>query len=189
MNILVEMVLISLIGVVKNILLATGSNFGQVEQADACSNLLPKDSTNIWFTDPPYYNAIPYADLSDFFFVWLKRALPNHPLLRDPFDPMNPLAPKAHEICEMKTLGSRARYPLQRPSIFEEGMKSFYGRSVFVISEYGVSSVVFAHKTAEGWEALLSGMIRGGWMATIFLGLSQQSALGVPFAGLGRPRH
>lgn len=28
-----------------------------------------------WFTDPPYYDNIPYADLSDFFYVWLKRSL------------------------------------------------------------------------------------------------------------------
>ena len=34
-----------------------------------------------WFTDPPYYDAVPYAHLADFFFVWLKRVLPNHPLL------------------------------------------------------------------------------------------------------------
>ena len=35
-----------------------------------------------------------------------------------------------------------------------------------VLSEDGIGSVVFAHKTTEGWEALLSGMIRGGWTIT-----------------------
>ena len=35
-----------------------------------------------------------------------------------------------------------------------------------VLSEGGIGSVVFAHKTTEGWEALLSGMIRGGWTIT-----------------------
>ena len=35
-----------------------------------------------------------------------------------------------------------------------------------VLSEDGVGSVVFAHKTTEGWEALLSGVIRGGWTIT-----------------------
>jgi putative DNA methylase len=38
---------------------------------------------------------------------------------------------------------------------FEEGRR--------VVREDGVGCVVFAHKTTEGWEALLSGMIRGGW--------------------------
>ena len=75
---------------------------GQIQQSSRCYR--PSDSlTNpleIWFTDPPYYDAIPYADLSDFFFVWLKRALPGHPLLRDPFDADNALSPKSREAVQ-----------------------------------------------------------------------------------------
>lgn len=63
---------------------------GAVELADACKSPLPDRTGALWFTDPPYYDATPYSDLSDFFFVWLKRALPDRPLLRDPFDPDNP---------------------------------------------------------------------------------------------------
>ena len=66
---------------------------------------LPDEAVSVWFTDPPYYFAVPYADLSDFFFVWLKRVLPNHPLLRDRFDSTNPLTPKDRELCEMAQLG------------------------------------------------------------------------------------
>ena len=36
---------------------------------------LPDDSAHCLFTDPPYYDAVPYADLSDFFYVWLRRML------------------------------------------------------------------------------------------------------------------
>ena len=53
---------------------------GQVQQADVTNHPLPDQSAGVWFTDPPYYFAVPYADLSDFFFVWLKRALPEHHL-------------------------------------------------------------------------------------------------------------
>jgi adenine-specific DNA methylase len=49
------------------------ARLGQVEQTSASSILLPDDSAAVVFTDPPYYDAIPYADLSDFFLVWLKR--------------------------------------------------------------------------------------------------------------------
>ena len=70
---------------------------GQSQQADACNPTLPDASALIWFTDPPYYDAIDYAHCSDFFFVWLKRALLGHPLLRDPIDPTNPLTPKKNE--------------------------------------------------------------------------------------------
>ena len=64
-----------------------GSGSGQVQIADACDQPLPDETRCVWFTDPPYYDAVPYADLSDFFFVWLNRVLPVNPLLRDPFDP------------------------------------------------------------------------------------------------------
>ncbi len=80
-----------------------GSQVGQVQIADACSFPLPDDSSGVWFTDPPYYDAVPYADLSDFFLVWLKRTLPGHPLLRDPFDSANPLTPKTREAFRMRS--------------------------------------------------------------------------------------
>ncbi len=76
---------------------------GQVQKVNASQILLPNDACNVWFTDPPYYDAIPYSDLSDFFFVWLKRALPGHPLLCDPFDLTNPLTPKVQEIVQDET--------------------------------------------------------------------------------------
>ena len=52
------------------------SNLGQVQPADATAHPLPDQAAGVWFTDPPYYDAVPYAHLSDFFFVWLKRAVP-----------------------------------------------------------------------------------------------------------------
>ena len=71
---------------------------GQVQQADATSSPLPDATAGVWFTDPPYYDAIPYSDLSDFFLVWLKRILPGHPMLQDPFDSTNPLSPKSPNL-------------------------------------------------------------------------------------------
>jgi putative DNA methylase len=62
----------------------------QAQIADAASHPLPDETSAVWFTDPPYYDAVPYADLSDFFFVWLKRALPGHPLLTRSLRPHEP---------------------------------------------------------------------------------------------------
>jgi adenine-specific DNA methylase len=133
-------------------------------QADAAEHPLPDQAARIWFTDPPYYDAVPYADLSDFFFVWLKRALPGHPLLRDPFDAANPLTPKRREAVQDGTKRDDGR-PKDR-AWFEETMARAFAEGRRVLHEDGVGSVVFAHKTTEGWEALLSGMIRGGWTIT-----------------------
>ena len=137
---------------------------GQIQTADATTYPLPDQTTNVWFTDPPYYDAIPYSDLSDFFLVWLKRTLPDNPLLRDLFDPDNPLSPKTAEAVQDETKRVDGR-PKDR-EWFEETMAEAFAEGRRVLSEDGIGSVVFAHKTTEGWEALLSGMIRGGWTIT-----------------------
>ena len=137
---------------------------GQVQEADATDHPLPSQSASVWFTDPPYYDAIPYADLSDFFLVWLKRSLPDHALMRDPFDPDNPLSPKIREAVQDETKLSNEQ-PKNR-QWFEATMAEAFAEGRRVLNEDGVGSVVFAHKTTEGWEALLSGMIRGGWTIT-----------------------
>ena len=137
---------------------------GQAQQFDAADHPLPNEAVGIWFTDPPYYDAIPYSDLSDFFLVWLKRLLNGDPLLRDPFDSVNPLSPKTAEAVQDKTKSVDGR-PKDR-AWFEATMARAFAEGKRVLWEDGVGSVVFAHKTTEGWEALLSGMIRGGWTIT-----------------------
>ena len=139
-------------------------SMGQIQSADATSHPLPDQAASVWFTDPPYYDAIPYADLSDYFLVWQKRALPGHPLLRDPFDPDNPLSPKTAEIVQDETKENDGRR--KDGKWFEDTMARAFKEGRRVLREDGIGSVVFAHKTTEGWEALLSGMIRGGWTIT-----------------------
>ena len=143
---------------------AVSTTCGQIQPADATHHPIPDQSASVWFTDPPYYDAVPYADLSDFFLVWLKRALPDHPLLRDPFDAKNSLSPKIREAVQDETKQDEGR-PKDR-EWFEETMARAFAEGRRVLHDDGVGSVIFAHKTTEGWEALLSGMIRGGWTIT-----------------------
>jgi putative DNA methylase len=142
-----------------------GSPAGQIELADAADCPLPDQTASVWFTDPPYYDSVPYADLSDFFFVWLKRTLPDHPLLRDPFDASNLLTPKVREAVrdEQDHLDGRAK---KSTEWYEQTMYRAFKEGRRVLQPNGVGSVVFAHKTTEGWEALLSGITRGGWTIT-----------------------
>jgi len=140
------------------------SGIGQVQCVDAGDSPLPEESVGVWFTDPPYYDAIPYSDLSDFFFIWLKRALSENQLMRDPFDSDNTLTPKMYEAVQDETKEVEGRP--KDSAFFEETMARAFAEGRRVLKEDGVCSVVFAHKTTEGWEALLSGMIRGGWTIT-----------------------
>ena len=131
---------------------------GIVSICDASNHSLPDQSSATWFTDSPYYDAIPYSDLSDFFLAWLKRNLLGHPLSHDPFDSDNPLSPKTYEVVQDET-GSYNGQPKNR-QWFEEKMASAFAEGRRMLNGDGVGSVVFAHKTTEGWEALLPGMIR-----------------------------
>jgi putative DNA methylase len=125
---------------------------------------LPSESSHVWFTDPPYYDAIPYSDLSDMFFVWYKRALRNEQIMRDPFNNSNPLTPKDAEAIqdEIKEVGGRYK----DKTFFEDTMAESFAEGRRILQPGGVGCIVFAHKTTEGWEALISGIIKGGWIIT-----------------------
>ncbi len=140
------------------------SNAGQVQQADATDHPLPDQSASVWFTDPPYYDAIPYADLSDFFLVWLKRTLPDHPLLHDPFDRANPLSPKRQE-CVWNQAYDYKGQP-KNAAFFEATISKAFREGRRVLSSDGIGSVVFAHQSTEGWESFLGGLVAAGWTVT-----------------------
>ena len=137
---------------------------GLVQAADAADHPLPDQTADVWFTDPPYYDAIPYAHLSDFFLVWLKRVLSNHLLLSNAIDREGGTTPKEREIVVDRP--HRLSTSKKDAAFYEKGMADAFTEGRRVLREDGVGSVVFAHKTTEGWEALLSGMIRGGWTIT-----------------------
>ena len=136
-------------------------SIGNVEQADARKLNLPDDSAMLLFTDPPYYNAVPYADLSDFFWVWLRRALGRSLTLATKY----PTTPKDEELCEMAGWDP-VRYKNKDTRFFEEGMTEVFRNSRRIVAPGGLGVVVFAHKTTQGWEALLSSLVKAGWIIT-----------------------
>ena len=76
----------------------------------------------------------------------------------------NSLSPKSREAVQDETKFING-LPKTR-DWFEEKMGEAFSEGRRTLHEDGIGSVVFAHKTTEGWEALLSGMIRGGWTIT-----------------------
>ena len=136
---------------------------GQVQSADATAHPLPDEAASVWFTDPPYYDAVPYAHLADFFYVWLKRSLAGCQLLATG-GTENGVTPKGREIVADRP--HRLSNSKKDGTFYEQGMAATFAEGRRVLREDGVGSVVFAHKTTEGWEALLSGIIQGGWTIT-----------------------
>jgi adenine-specific DNA methylase len=137
---------------------------GQVTQADAGAPVLPDDSAKVWFTDPPYYDSVPYADLSDFFLVWLKRALPGRPL-GDPFSRDNVLSPKVAE-CVWNQSEVDEQGLQKSPAFFERKFCQAAAIGRHALADDGIACVVFAHKSTEGWEALLGGLNAGGFVVS-----------------------
>jgi adenine-specific DNA methylase len=137
---------------------------GTARLADAAATGLPDASSCVFFTDPPYYNAVAYGDLSDFYYVWLKRLLTEDALGRDSFDPANTLTPKRLEAVqdESKTVDGK---PKDR-TFFESRMASAFAEGRRILTQDGIGCIVFAHKTTEGWEALLTGLVGAGWVIT-----------------------
>ncbi|WP_338835674.1 DUF1156 domain-containing protein [Neomoorella thermoacetica] len=134
---------------------------GNVIASSALAHPLSNDIANCVFTDPPYYNAVPYADLSDFFYVWLRRTIGN--CYPDLF--ADPLTPKEEEICEMAGWDPD-RYPHKDGKWFEQKMTQAMAEGWRILNPAGVGVVVFAHKSTDGWEAMLQAMIDAGWTIT-----------------------
>jgi adenine-specific DNA methylase len=134
---------------------------GQTLQANAAEHPLPDDTSSLFFTDPPYYNAVPYADLSDFFYVWL------HRMLGERFSTLfaEDFSPKANEICEMAGWDP-VRYPHKDKSFFETKMADAMREGRRILKPNGLGVVVFAHKSTNGWEAQLQAMVDAGWIVT-----------------------
>lgn len=134
---------------------------GSITQASATQHPLGDDSVDYLFTDPPYYNAVPYADLSDYFYVWLKRSIGE--LYKNLFN--DNLAPKELELCEMAGWDSQ-RYAVKDAAWYESQMNLAMLEARRISKPNSIGIVVFAHKSTQGWEAQLKAMIDAGWIFT-----------------------
>ena len=135
-------------------------NHGEVGQSSAQKQSLPNDSADATITDPPYYAAIPYADLSDFFYPWLKRAIGSVQGEICKFES----APKEEECV---SLSHRAAMYRHKDNLwFESTMTECCMESRRINKPSGIGVYVFANKETSGWEAMLGALIESGWIVT-----------------------
>lgn len=133
---------------------------GLAQSASATEHPLPDDSVDAVVTDPPYYDAVPYADLSDFFYVWLKRMIGD----RYPELFAAPSAPKKLEIVQLAERNPKYSYKTRER--FEQLMTQALTEARRVAKPSSLSVIVFAHQSTAGWEAMLSALIKAGWVVT-----------------------
>ena len=142
------------------------NNSGLVTQADAQNQSLSQDK--IISTDPPYYDNIGYADLSDFFYVWLRRSL--RPLYPQLFAAM--AVPKAEEL-----VATPYRYGGKEAAerFFLDGMTAAMHRLAVQAHPAFPVTIYYAFKQSEtrddatastGWETFLQAVISAGFAIT-----------------------
>jgi putative DNA methylase len=164
---------------------ASGSIDGQIDYLARALAAVPaapdahveqQDATNASFregalvsTDPPYYDNVPYADLSDFFYVWLRRSVgARYPGL---FETL--LTPKAAElVADSVRLGGRD----QAKGFFEAGLSAVLSRLARVQTDQAPMTVYYAFRQSEahadpeghtvaastGWETMLASLLGAG---------------------------
>jgi adenine-specific DNA methylase len=122
---------------------------------------------DIILTDPPYYDAISYCDLMDFFHVWLRRV--THGLSSEIDGAFKePLGPKwDHHSDDGELVDDPSRHGWDRArskAIYEDGMYRSFEACHAALEPHGRFVVVFAHKYPDAWEALVSAIIRAGFV-------------------------
>ena len=140
---------------------------GIVQQFDAQNDCHLRDI--MISTDPPYYDNIGYADLSDFFYVWMRQSLKDtYPEL---FSTM--LVPKAEEL--IATPYRHDGSPEKAKDFFEDGMLSACKQMYLYARENIPVTIYYAYKQSDsdtegtassGWETMLSAIIKAGFTIT-----------------------
>ena len=128
-------------------------------------------------TDPPYYDAIAYADISDFFYVWLKKSVGNF----YPYNFSTPLTPKSEECTALKHHHKNDKKLAKNH--FENKLTQIFEALESQTSD--IVSIMFAHQSTEAWTTLCNSIlgakmnITGSWALDTeysFTGLKQNKA-------------
>jgi len=157
---------------------ASGKSSGQVKQLDATAAINGVKQPLI-STDPPYYDNIGYADLSDFFYVWLRRSLAK--VYPDLFSTL--LTPKVQELIATPYRFGGSKDKARH--FFEQGLSKAFAHMYTAQHPDYPLTVYYAFKQAEseedkdlgtgsgpfvvastGWETMLEGLLRAGFTIT-----------------------
>ncbi len=141
---------------------------GRVQQQDAQTQSL--SAGKVVSTDPPYYDNVPYADLSDFFYVWLRRSL--KPIFPDLFSTL--AVPKVEELVAFAYRHSGGKAGAE--AFFLDGMTQAMHRVAEQAHPAFPVTIYYAFKQAEsdgeagitntGWETFLDAVVRAGFATT-----------------------
>jgi DNA protecting protein DprA len=134
---------------------------------DSATKVEQAAAFDVVMTDPPYYGAIMYSDIMDYFYVWLRRTLHGHSTEVDAAFSTQ-LAPKwdldknfGELIDDPQRFGGDKE---KSRAIYEDGMEQVFQASYRALAPDGRLVIVFAHKHPDAWESLVSAIVRAGFL-------------------------
>ena len=153
--------------VLDNLLQSTSQNTVAPKILRASAIEKRDEKYDLVVTDPPYYDAIPYSDLMDFFYVWLRRMLYGvSPEINAAFS--EPLSPKwNNETQDGELIDDASRHGGDKEKsrkAYEDGMARAFLACHGALADHGRFVIVFAHKHPDAWETLVSAIIRSGFV-------------------------
>ena len=130
-----------------------------VLNGSAANIAIPDQSVDVICVDPPYYNNVQYAELSDYFYVWQKRTFRN--LYPEVFG--RRLTNKTDEAVANPVRDGGAK---EADQVYEQRMREIFNECHRVLVDDGIITMMFTHKTQAAWETLTKALIESGWMIT-----------------------
>ena len=124
------------------------------------SEYLPIDdeSVDAVITDPPYFDNVMYAEVADFYYVWLKQ------VLEDEYDHFTAeLTPKASEIVSDPAKNVET---YRDEDHFITGLTNVFAESHDKLRDEGIMAFTFHHKETEGWSSVLRSVLDAGFYVT-----------------------
>jgi len=126
-----------------------------------------RETMDVIVTDPPYYDAIPYSDLMDFFYIWLRRTTHQlSPEIDEAF--ANSLGPKWDSAkSDGELIDDASRFGGDKNASkknYEDGMARAFIAAYDALRPDGRFVIVFAHKHPDAWETLVAAIIRAGFV-------------------------
>ena len=113
---------------------------------------------DVILTDPPYYDSIPYSDVSDYFYIWLRRLLST----RYPDAFRGRLVDRGQEI--IQHAGRLDGDNVRAKALYEDGMRQAFVAANEMLADDGRFVIVFAHKDPAAWETLAGALIQAGFI-------------------------
>jgi adenine-specific DNA methylase len=110
--------------------------------------------------DPPYYDSVTYADLSDYFYPWHKR------IVGDDYPEafVTEVTPKEEELVQEAIYHGGTKASAKQ--FYEDGMARAFEQMHRVLRDDGIAVIMFAHKKSSAWETRVNALIRAGFQVT-----------------------